>query len=173
MSVVINGVKLKNANCNGEKVKKIVYNGTVVYSAEQQLFPDAETWQAIHVDAHWYITSSTPTNITIKSEWWNNNTYANVVTSSAIDLTDYNTLSATFNIAGMGTANNPYNDWYVGINNSKGGSPTQKGSKRVTTNGTYTVSFDISGLSGNYYIYFGGQNNYSNAICTVQSIMLT
>ena len=173
MSVVINGVTLKNATCNGEKVKKIVYNGAVVYSAEEQLFPNGSNWGPIHVDAHWYITSSTPTNITIKSEWWNLNTYANVVTSNTINLTDYNTLSATFVITGLGTANNPYNDWYAGINNSKGSSPAQKSSMRVTKNGTYTVTFDISKLDGNYYIYFGGQNNYSNATCTVQNIMLT
>lgn len=171
MSVVINGVTLKNATCNGEKVKKIIYNSSVVYTAEKTLFPNAENWEAIHADSHWYITSSTPTNITIKSEWWNLNTYANVVTSGAIDLTGYNTLSATFVITGLGTGNT-YNDWYVGINSNKGNSPTQKGSKRVTTNGTYTVTFDISELNGNYYIYFGGQNNYSNATCTVQNIML-
>lgn len=173
MPVVINGVTLRNATCNGEKVKKIVYNGAVVYSAEVEVFPNGSNWEPIHVDSHWYITSSTPTNITIKSEWWNNNTYANVVTSSAIDLTDYNTLSATFTITGMGSGNNPYNDWYAGINSSKSGSPSQKASKRVTTNGTYTVTFDVSGLNGNHYVYFGGKNNYSNATCTVQSIMLT
>ena len=173
MSVVINGVTLKNATYNGEKVKKIIYNGSVVYTAEKTLFPDAENWQSIHVDAHWYITSATPTNITINSEWWNLNTYANVVTSNAIDLTDFNTLSATFSITSMGSANNPYNDWYVGINSSKGSSPNQKATKRVTTNGIYTVTFDISKIDGNYYVYFGGQNNYSNATCTVQSIMLT
>ena len=171
MSVEINGVPLKNATCNGEKVKKIVYNGSVVYSAEEQVFPNASSWEPIHVDAHWYITSSTPTNITITSEWWNHNSYANVVTSGAIDLTSYNTLSATFGVTGNGSGS--YNDWYVGINNSKGGSPSQKGTKKVTTNGTYTVTFDISALDGNYYIYFGGQNNYSNATCIVQSIMLT
>lgn len=172
MSVVINGEALKNATFNGEKVKKIIYNGSVVYTAEKALFPNAENWQAIHVDAHWYITSATPTNITIKSEWWSQGTYANVVTSGAIDLTGYNTLSATFVITGLGTDNNPYNDWYVGINKSKESSPNQKGSKRVTTNGTYTLTFDISNIDGNYYVYFGGKNNYSNATCTVQSIML-
>ena len=172
MSVVINGVTLKNATYNGEKVKKIVYNDAVVYSAEEQVFPNGSNWEAITVGSHWYITSSTPTNIVIKSEWWNNNTYANVVTSSALDLTDYNTLSATFNITGI-TSGNSYNDWYAGINSSKSVSPSQKGTKRVTTNGSYTVTFDISNLNGNYYIYFGGENNYSNATCTLQSIMLT
>ena len=34
MSVVINGVTLKNATYNGEKVKKIVYNGDTVFTAE-------------------------------------------------------------------------------------------------------------------------------------------
>lgn len=172
MSVVINGVTLKKATCNGENVKKIIYNDNVVYTAEKKLFPNAENWEAIHIDAHWYISSSTPENITIISEWWNHSTYANVVTSNAIDLTSYNTLSATFNITGMGTGNN-YNDWYTGINSSKESSPAQKGSMRVTRNGSYTVTFDISSLNGNYYVYFGGQNNHSNATCTVESIMLT
>ena len=172
MSVVINSVKLKNATYNGEKVKKIIYNGTVVYSAEEIIFPNGSNWDPIHADEHWYIRSSTPTNITIASEWWNHDTYANVVTSNAIDLTAYNTLSATFNITGIGTGN-VYNDWYVGINSSKASSPAQKGSKRVTANDTYTVTFDVSRLNGNYYVYFGGKNNYSNATCTVQSIMLT
>ena len=173
MSVEINGVKLKNATYNGEKLKKIVYNESVVYSAEEQVFPNGSSWEPIHVDSHWYITSSTPTNIVIKSEWWRRNTYANVVTSNAIDLTDYNTISATFTITGLGTANNPYNDWYAGINTSKGSSPAQKSSMRVTKNGTYTVTYDISSLDGNFFVYFGGKNNYSNAVCTVQNIMLT
>ena len=144
----------------------------LIYSAEERLFPNGSNWEAIHVDSHWSITSATPTNITINSDWWNLNTYANVVTSNAIDLSNYNTLSATFKITGIRTSD-AYNDWYVGINSSKVSSPAQKGSMRVRTNGTYTVTFDISNLNGNYYIYFGGQFNYSNATCTVESIMLT
>jgi len=163
---------------NGNRWKKVagsIYkNGTSVldYTVDEQLFPNGRDWESLECGSHWVINSATRTSIIIKSEWWNQGTRAIVTTKEPVDLTDYATLTAVFNVVGIGDTNSPYNNWVVGLNTIKAYASATK-SLKVSGNGTYTMTVDVSAMSGEYYILFGGVNNNSNATCTLSSIILT
>lgn len=99
MSVVINGVKLKNATCNGEKVKKIYYNdGTtsnLIYSAEENILSKFSASDFYHPNGSYAVASINSDG----SLQFNASSYiCRNIWTPAIDLSQYSTLSVTYTV---------------------------------------------------------------------------
>lgn len=160
MSVVINGVKLKNATCNGEKVKKIVYNADVVYSAEQIIFPPrTTTWTRSG--------SSTESNANDERiyTYCNGSSQTNSQMYTTLDLTNVDTISFT---ATSGAGGNGFNAVTIDtiVYDSLG---SARGISRP--NGTYTI--DVSDLTGTHKIYCCVWGSTGNSRLSLTSVILS
>ena len=160
MSVVINGVTLKNATYNGEKVKKIVYNGTVVYAAEQIIFPPrTTTWTRSG--------GSTESNANDERiyTYCNGSSQTNSQMYTTLDLTNVDTISFT---ATSGAGGNGFNA--VTIDTIV---YTELGSARGISrpNGTYTI--DVSDLTGTHKLYCCVWGSTGNSRLTLTSVILS
>ena len=160
MSVVINGVTLKNATCNGEKVKKIVYNGAVVYSAEKVIFPPrTTTWSRSGAS-----TESNANDERIYT-YCNGSSQTNSQMYTTLDLTNVDriTFTATSVFSGNGfNAVTIDTIVYSNLDSARGVS---------RPNGTYTL--DVSDLTGTHKLYccVWGSTGYSSI--TLTSLILS
>ena len=174
MSVVINGVTLKNATCNGEKVKKIYYNdGTtshLIYSAEEYLLKNGHTADftltTLRKDASSYgetqNTDSLSLTATNNALYWKlgiNRKY----TAQKVNVSGYDKIVADFNC---------HHAWgnggiQFGLATAVDGSDVVK-YELANTTGKKAAELDISGYNGDYYIFFGSfvwsENNTSGSV---------
>lgn len=160
MSVVINGVTLKNATCNGEKVKKIIYNGNVVYTSEQIIFPPRTTsWNRSGAS-----TDSNADDIRVYT-YCNGTSRTNSQMYTTLDLTSVNTITFTATSAYSGNGFNAVTIDKV-VYSSLG---SARGISRP--NGTYTI--DVSDLTGTHELYCcaWGSTGYSGI--TLKSLILS
>ena len=119
MSVVINGVKLKNATYNGEKVKKIYYNdGTtnnLIYSAEEYLLQNGTAQTLAGGFIHTRQQHSSTWTLNYNNEgcvYYSNNNgdaHSRVDTKNTIDWSKYSKLCIDL----AGRDNDVYNNLYV------------------------------------------------------------
>lgn len=140
MSVVINGVTLKNATCNGEKVKKIIYNGNVVYVSEQIIFPPlTTTWTRGGASTE---SNANDTRVYTRC---NGTSQTNGQMYTTVDLTNVTTITFT---ASSGFSGNGFNAVTIDtiVYSSLG---SARGIARP--NGTYTI--DVSDLTGGHKLY--------------------
>ena len=160
MSVIINGVKLKNATYNGEKVKKVIYNGTVVYTAEQIIFPPRTTaWTRSGAS-----TESNANDERIYT-YCNGSSQTNSQMCTTIDLTNVDTITFT---ASSGYGGNGFNAVTIDtiVYSSLG---SARGISRP--NGTYTI--DVSDLTGTHKLYCCVWGSTGNSRVTLTSLILS
>lgn len=170
MSVVINGVTLKNATCNGEKVKKIIYNGNVVYSADEYLLKNGNPADfaliTLRKDATSYDEKQNADSLSLtttnKNAYWKagiNRKYTN----RKVNLSGYSKIIVDVNCAyawGGGGIQ-------FGLSNDVDGTQEIK-YELANTTGRRTLELDISNYSGDYYVFFGSfvwsENNTSGSV---------
>ena len=157
MSVVINGVTLKNATYNGEKVKKIVYNDNVVYTSEEYLLKNGHTADftltTLRKDASSYgetqnadSLSLTTSNKNLSYKLGINRKY----TAQKVNVSGYDKIVADFSCAhAWGNGGIQF-----GIANAVDGSNVVK-YELANTTGRRTAELDISNYNGDYYVFFG------------------
>lgn len=160
MSIVINGVTLKNATYNGEKVKKIVYNGNLVYSAETLLYNRGTAYEGFAptnvANSCGSTVSAEPSSITM----WTGNSYGNAKGSVCVSF-------GLFDLSGIGTITviaktvdrvdlrmTVMSDLTTqrGENNSRNFKSVVKSAGISRNNSEQTVTIDVSDLTGSYYI---------------------
>ena len=160
MSVVINGVKLKNATCNSEKVKKIIYNGTVVYTAEQIIFPPrTTTWNRGGAST---VSNANDTRI---YTYCNGSSQTNSQMYTTLDLTNVDTITFTATSAAGGNGFNAVTIDTI-VYSSLG---SARGISRP--NGTHTIN--VSDLTGTHKIYCCCWGSTGNSSITLTSLILS
>ena len=160
MSVEINGVTLKNANYNGEKIKKIVYNGTVVFAAEQIIFPPRTT--------NWARSgASTESNANDERiyTYCNGSSQTNSQMYTTLDLTNVDTITFTATSAYAGNGFNAVTIDTI-VYDSLG---SARGIARP--NGTYTIN--VSDLTGTHKLYCCVWGSTGNSGITLTSVILS
>ena len=159
MSVVINGVTLKNATCNGEKVKKIIYNGNVVYTAEIIIFPPrTTTWKRSG--------ASTERNAddTRVYTYCNGSSQTSSQMYTSLDLTNVDTITFTATSRSSGNGFNAVTIdtiVYSSLGSARG---------VAKPNGTYTI--DVSNLTGTHKLYCCAWGSTGNSGITLTSLIL-
>lgn len=160
MSVVINGVTLKNATCNGEKVKKIVYNGSVVYTSEKIIFPPrTTTWNRSGTS-----TESNADDTRVYT-YCNGSSQTNSQMYTTLDLTSVNTITFTASSASSGNGFNAVTIdtiVYDSLGNARG---------VARPNGTYTI--DVSDLTGEHKFYCCCWGSTGNSRIKLTSLILS
>lgn len=170
MSVVINGVPLKNATCNGEKVKKIFYNGDVIYSAEEYLLKNGNTADftltTFRANASSYNEKQNADSLSLTTT--NNNAYYKhgvnrKYTNQKVNVSGYSKIIVDVNcVHAWGNGGIQF-----GLANAVDGSNVVK-YELVNKTGRRTVEIDISNYNGDYYIFFGSfvwsENNTSGSV---------
>ena len=160
MSVVINGVKLKNATCNGEKVKKIIYNGDVVYTSESIIFPPRiTTWNRSGPST---VSNADDTRV---YTYCNGSSQTNSQMYTTLDLTNVNTITFTATSTYGGNGFNAVTIDTI-VYDSFG---SAKGVARP--NGTYTI--DVSDLTGTHKLYCCVWGSTGNSSITLTSLILS
>ncbi len=160
MSVVINGVTLKNATYNGEKVKKIVYNSNVVYTAEQIIFPPrTTTWNRSGAS-----TESNADDTRIYT-YCNGSSKTSGQMYTTLDLTSVNTITFTATSSYGGNGFNAVTIDTI-VYSSLG---SARGISRP--NGTYTI--DVSDLTGTHKLYCCVWGSTGNSRITLTSLILS
>lgn len=170
MSVVINGVTLKNATYNGEKVKKIVYNGSVVYTAEEYLLKNGNpadfALTTLRKDATTYGEKQNADSLSLTTTNKNANWKSGInrkYTSQKVNVSGYDKIVADFNCAhAWGNGGIQF-----GLATAVDGSNVVK-YELANTTGRRTAELDISGYNGDCYIFFGSfvwsENNTSGSV---------
>ena len=160
MSVVINGVTLKNATYNGEKVKKIVYNDNVVYTAEQIIFPPRTTpWNRSGAS-----TESNADDIRIYT-YCNGSSQTSSQMYTELDLTGIDTITFTATSSYSGNGFNAVTIDKI-VYSSLG---SARGISRP--NGTYTIN--VSDLTGTHKFYCCAWGSTGNSRITLTSLILS
>jgi hypothetical protein len=101
------------------------------------------------------------------------NNSGSVITANKVDLTDYDSVTFTLNLANTGAIRNVI--CYVTDTDDASGSVfTHDAQTSSSTTGDLTLTVDVSSLSGEYYVGFNiWAGGYSNTTATVTSIILS
>lgn len=169
MSVVINGVTLKNATCNGEKVKKIYYNdGTsnnLIYSAEQLIFDNGTSYlytPTVYLKDNYYSSGGYHINFRAEgatignylevrhnstyssgSDWYSNNGRIDI---SGIDATGFSTVKFEFSTSKKSYSPRLYVKWNDAVMVTYSTTTSGIGSFTITggTNDKFTISCECT-----------------------------
>jgi hypothetical protein len=171
------------SGCSGEsnnvnfEINDIKVSRPAIMPVPMQVFTNDELmWTAKSNSDTAKVVSATGSDIKFKSSWYNNAAdYACVVGAFKLDASQYSTLTVAMTVSGIGQ--NAYNYLKAGVHtdNSRGltNTLTAQSSLKITADGQYIVTVDLSAIYGESYIYVGFYDNHSNASITVDSINLS
>ena len=141
------------------------------YSAEEQVFPNTSyAWNGFISGGSHAGYSVNSTSARLETVWWNEDLRCGMETYA--NLTGYNTVYVTFTASGYNGNGDCFNYWRINATASQTDYESGYTQAFFNTNGTVTVSKDISALNGYLWLKFMMVTGHSNAAWIINSIVL-
>jgi hypothetical protein len=183
MPITYNGTNITSVVYNGTTINSVVYNGTTVFTSETQYFTNGTqnvAWTTGYSTGTDGSVSISSPYITIAAGYSGINTTVNertARTTNTVDLTSISTLYVEIDTAvlGLGSQSTFH---FIASTSSTGTRLTFNASATLTNQfaagTTTTLSLDVSGLSGSYFIRIhqrdGSTSSANGAITYVRRV---